>query len=96
MTMLALLVGMRAVVAPVEEGVGPGMEPALSNWFIIYIVVMSTAAFLGVLLLILLLSVKLSRISKKLDQISDSTTTFIRVGLDRFRDLTGKHTDKRP
>ena len=47
-------------------------EPALSNWFVIYIVVMTTAAVLGILLLILLLSFKLSRISKQLNDISDS------------------------
>jgi heme/copper-type cytochrome/quinol oxidase subunit 2 len=96
MTMLAFLAGLRLASAAVEEGVGPGMEPAVSSWFIIYIVVMSTAAFLGVLLLILILSVKLSRISKQLNEISESATTFIRIGLDRFRDLTGKRPDKRP
>jgi len=65
-------------------------EPALSNWFVIYIVVMTTAAVLGILLLILLLSFKLSRISKQLNDISDSAATFIRIGLDHFKERTGK------
>jgi heme/copper-type cytochrome/quinol oxidase subunit 2 len=95
MTMLAFLVGLRVASAPMEEGAGPGMEPALSSWFIIYVIVMTTAAVLGVLLLIVILNVKLSRISKQLNQISESTTTFIRVGLDHFRDLVGKHGDRR-
>jgi len=69
-------------------------EPSLSNWFIIYIVLMSTAAFLGVLLLILILSIKLAQISKQLDEISDSATTFIRIGLDHFKERTGKRIDK--
>jgi len=98
MSLLPVLVWLgAAVVATVPEGAGEAAmstEPAVSNWFIIYIVLMSTAAFLGILLLILILSVKLSNISKQLDEISDSTTTFIRVGLDHFKDRIGKRVDK--
>ena len=92
--------------SPVEEEVGRQMarlraeaevdeetEPFLSNWFVVYVVVMTTAAFLGTLLLIIILSIKLSRISKQLNDISDSATNFIRVGLDHFKDRIGRRSD---
>lgn len=95
----ALIWLQQAVPIPGVPGTAPetvlSTEPSVSNWFIIYIVLMSTAAFLGVLLLILILSIKLSQISKQLDELSDSATTFIRIGLDHFKDRTGKRLDKR-
>ena len=68
-------------------------EPYLGNWFVVYVVVMTTAAFLGILLLVIILSVKLSRISRQLNEISDSATSFIRVGLDHFKERTGRRSD---
>lgn len=95
----ALIWLQQAVPTPGVPGTAPetvlSTEPSVSNWFIIYIVLMSTAAFLGILLLILILSIKLSQISKQLDELSDSATTFIRIGLDHFKDRTGKRLDKR-
>ena len=76
-----------------EAEVDEETEPFLSNWFVVYVVVMTTAAFLGTLLLILILSIKLSRISKQLNDISDSATNFIRVGLDHFKERTGRRSD---
>lgn len=100
--MSALLIPMLLVLqaapgVPLGDTSEPALstEPALSNWFIIYIIVMSTAAFLGILFLILILSIKLSRISKQLDDITDSAATFIRIGLDHFKERTGKRIDKR-
>ncbi len=90
----ALMSLLQAGVPDASAEAAMSTEPALSNWFIIYIVLMSTAAFLGILLLILIMSVKLASISKQLDEISDSTTTFIRVGLDHFKDRIGKRVDK--
>jgi len=96
MTTCALLAWLLVQVAPVAEEVGEIGEPALTNWFIIYIVVMVTAAMMGILLLIVILSMKLSRISKQLDEMSDSAATFIRIGLDHFKDRTGRRSGPRP
>ncbi len=94
MSLLPALMSLLQAGVPDASAEAAMSEPALSNWFIIYIVLMSTAAFLGILLLILIMSVKLASISKQLDEISDSTTTFIRVGLDHFKDRIGKRVDK--
>ena len=99
MSLLPALMWLQTSVAPtVPDGsseAAMSTEPALSNWFIIYIVLMTTAAFLAVLVLILIMSVKLASISKQLEDISNSTTTFIRVGLDHFKERVGKHVDRR-
>lgn len=76
-----------------EASVDEGDEPYLGNWFVVYIVVMTTSAFLGILLLVVILSIKLSRISKQLNSISDSATSFIRIGLDHFKERTGKRPE---
>lgn len=93
---VALSVVQAAARGPLEAIPESAMstEPALSNWFIIYIIFMSTAAFLGILFLVLVLSVKLSRISKQLDEISGSASTFIRIGLDHFKERTGKRKER--
>jgi len=90
--MMALTCGLWFLLlqGPVPPVTAEPMDLQLTDWYIVYIVVMCTAAFLGILLLILIISVKMSRISKQLNEISDSATTFIRVGLDHFKDKTGR------
>jgi len=55
-------------------------------WFIIYMVVLMTAAIFLLLLLVVTLAFKLNRLILKLDDISRNAGQFVRLGMNFFKD----------
>ncbi len=51
----------------------------------IYIVIMTSASVFLLLFLILILEVRMARISRKLDQIAKNASEFLRLGLSHYK-----------
>lgn len=65
-----------------------GMESfqsAFGNWLVIYLLIMTAAAVLLLLVLLTVLTRRLDRISKKLDEVYDSASSFVQMGLQHFQ-----------
>jgi hypothetical protein len=65
-----------------------GMEAfwsAFGIWLVIYVLIMTAGAVLLLLVLLTVLTRRLDRISKKLDEVYDSASSFVQMGLQHFQ-----------
>lgn len=62
------------------------MRTMVTDNFIIYTVVLMTVAVLLLLALVVMVSIKMSRISSNLEEISENARKFVKLGVTYFKD----------